>query len=112
MRVNGYPGRLTAYFITPVLRWQRKPFANGVAPFFDLGVGASYFDETRLLTRATKSVEFVSHFQFEDKLAFGIEFGERQRGNATLMFFHYSNGDRVAPNDRIDLYGLGVAWHF
>jgi len=112
VNVTGAPDSLEAISLTPVFRFQRKPYANKVSPFFQGAVGASFFSEDTLQNNEPIGLDFGGSFQFEDMLSAGIQFGERQQFEFAVNYFHYSNLGFYDLNDGIDIYSATLAYWF
>ncbi|WP_207063977.1 acyloxyacyl hydrolase [Motiliproteus sp. SC1-56] len=106
----GSAEHLEALALTPLLRYQRRPYANGLAPFVELGIGFSYFSEEQLEDDTHSGKNFGGHFQFEDKLAAGVRAGKHLE--AAIGFFHYSNADTNPPNEGFDAWSLSLGYRF
>lgn len=111
-QVDDAEDNLHGLFFTPVLRFQREPYSNGVAPFVEAGVGVSYLSETHIKSDSFTGSDLGSHFQFEDKIAVGARFGQTQQYELSLNFLHYSNADLEKPNHGITAYTLGFGMWF
>lgn len=85
-----------AWTLSPALRWT---FAGERGVFVEGGVGAALFLETHLESR-----DLASAFQFEDRLALGMPWGN---GELTLSVSHYSNAGIKRPNDGFETLMLG-----
>ncbi|MCW9052520.1 MAG: acyloxyacyl hydrolase [Motiliproteus sp.] len=106
--VNTTGAEDSAYGIsfTPVLRYQRKPYSNGVAPFVEAGIGLAYLSEDKLENESSTGTDLGGNIQFEDIISVGVMFGEQQRYELSANYFHYSNAGLEEPNDGIDIYSV------
>ncbi len=111
-QVDDAEDNLYGLFFTPVFRFQREPYSNGIAPFVEAGVGVSYLSETHIKSDSFTGSDLGSHFQFEDKIAVGARFGQTQQYELSLNFLHYSNADLKKPNHGITAYSLGFGMWF
>lgn len=89
--------------LSPVLRKTFSPGPSGRF-FGEFGIGLSLLDDT---TFAGKDVS--THYQFEDRLGLGYEFGKAHRYRLALRYFHYSNGGVKKPNPGLDFISLSFA---
>ncbi|OFI32244.1 hypothetical protein BFC17_08110 [Alteromonas lipolytica] len=89
--------------LSPVLRKTFSPSATGRF-FGEFGIGLSLLDDTRF---AGKNVS--THYQFEDRLGLGYEFGRTYQYRLALRYFHYSNGGVKKPNPGLDFISLSFA---
>ena len=101
---------LTGVAVTPVFRYTRVPFANGMAPYIELGVGISYFSGSRIQSQPHWYRDYGSHFQFEDRLSLGVQF--KQAYSLSINYTHYSNFDFAPPNEGLDLVSAGISFNF
>ncbi|MDF2177626.1 acyloxyacyl hydrolase [Aliiglaciecola sp. CAU 1673] len=101
---------LTGIAATPVFRFSREPFANGLAPFAELGIGISYFSDSKIQSQPYWYRDYGSRFQFEDRLSFGFLYQNKYR--LSLDYTHYSNFDISPPNEGLDLVSasLGIVF--
>ncbi len=72
--------------------------------FGEFGIGISLLDDTRF---AGKNVS--THYQFEDRLGIGYQFGEDEQYRLALRYFHYSNGGVKKPNPGLDFISFSFA---
>lgn len=82
----------------PMFRYQRKPYSNTIAPFIEIGVGAALLDQTKIGSR-----NLSTNFQFDDRIGFGIRFGNKQQFGIGYQLNHMSNARIKTPNNGIDL---------
>ena len=73
--------------------------------FGEFGIGLSLIDDTRF---AGKNIS--THYQFEDRLGIGYEFGRNYRYRVALRYFHYSNGGIKKPNPGLDFLSLSFLY--
>ncbi|MDI5935106.1 acyloxyacyl hydrolase [Halomonas kalidii] len=85
-----------AWLLSPALRYT---FAGQRGLFFEGGIGAALFLDTRVESR-----ELSTAFQFEDRLALGMPWAS---GELSLALTHYSNGGIRRPNDGFETLTLG-----
>ena len=89
--------------LSPVLH--KTFFHRSQGRFYgEFGIGLSLLDDT---TFAGKNVS--THYQFEDRLGLGYEFGEDHKYRLALRYFHYSNGGVKKPNPGLDFISLSFA---
>lgn len=100
---------LQAMTTGPVLRWQRKNRLDTlkIAPYFELGIGASWLSETTIGGR-----RLSLHFQFEDNVGVGFRFGRTQQYDFTLRAFHYSNASIKRPNSGVNIAMISFGYWF
>ncbi len=108
-------GRLSGYWDAGYTYWQGdKASSNhslslapvlvyefghgGVRPFVELGIGVALFEDAQIEER-----KLGSSFQFEDRMGFGVRFGEHRVG---VRAMHYSNAGLQSPNDGVESYSL------
>lgn len=109
-------GELTGFHAISLNRWQGGGDAiNAIAyspvfvyrantapiTYLKFGVGAAWLSDTRIQSR-----NLGSHFQFEDQLGLGWQWG---RHDLSLAYMHYSNAGFTHPNDGIDSIVLAYA---
>ena len=90
--------------ISPVLK---KTFCDclGGKIYGEFGIGLSFLDDTKF---AGKNVS--THYQFEDRIGLGYEFGNNFRYKVALRYFHYSNGGLKKPNPGLDFISLSFSY--
>lgn len=90
--------------VSPVLK---KTFCNCLIGrlYGEFGIGVSFIDDTRF---AGKNVS--THYQFEDRIGIGYEFGKDLRYKIALRYFHYSNGGLKKPNPGLDFISLSFMY--
>jgi lipid A 3-O-deacylase len=81
----------------------RSPAWRTWQPYVELAIGAAYFSDKNIAGRVTGS-----HYQFEDRAAFGVRFGPQQQYDLNLRVLHYSNADLADPNPGYDLLMLNL----
>lgn len=86
----------TSLSLAPMFRLSFSASDEGVSPFLEGGVGASYFTETEL-----NDQDLGSKFQFEDRLGAGLSFNNGSE--VGVRYYHYSNAGIKQPNDGIDM---------
>lgn len=84
----------------PLLRWQSRRTVKGSSarPYSELGIGLSWLSETEIEGRVLSL-----HFQFEDKIGFGVRFGDKQQYDLGVRAYHYSNASIKRPNSGVNL---------
>ncbi|WP_462175539.1 acyloxyacyl hydrolase [Pseudoalteromonas gelatinilytica] len=75
--------------------------------FVEFGIGLSLLDDTNF---AGKDVG--GHFQFEDRLGLMTRFGENDKHQIALRYFHYSNGGLNSPNPGLDFIAFSYMRYF
>jgi hypothetical protein len=80
---------------------------EGVAPYFDIGIGSYLVSTSHINDR-----NLGTNFQFGDQIGLGVLFGEDQRWEAGYKFQHHSNGSIQLPNDGINFHMLNVSWRY
>lgn len=101
---------LTGVAVTPVFRYTRVPFASGVAPYVELGIGISYFSASRIQSQPHWYRDYGSNFQFEDRLSVGMVY--KQTYSLSIDYTHYSNFDFSPPNEGLDLVSASFSFNF
>lgn len=103
------PRELQVMTSGPLFRWQRQTplFPVQIAPYVELGVGASWLSEKEIGGR-----KLSLHFQFEDKFGVGLLFGKQQQYDISLRAVHYSNASIKRPNSGVNLWMLNVGMWF
>lgn len=76
-----------------------------IRPYFELGLGATYFDQTTLGPRGLST-----RFQFTEWIGVGLEFAEHF--SLGVRFSHYSNANIKRPNDGVDMQQIVVGARF
>lgn len=109
---TNFPDSLEAISLTPLFRLQRIPYDNGISPFFEAGVGASYFSEDTLQNGDPDGTELGGHFLFEDILSAGLRFGGSQQYELSLNYFHYSNAGIYDNNDGLNVFAATFGFWF
>ena len=71
----------------------------------EFGIGISFIDDTLF---AGKNIS--THYQFEDRIGIGYEFGKNYRYKIALRYFHYSNGGIKKPNPGLDFLSLSFLY--
>ncbi len=89
--------------ITPVFVFAPRPQGDW-SPYAELAIGAAYLSDKELAGRTTGS-----RYQFEDRIAVGMRFGEAQQYDVNLRFLHYSNAKLEAPNPGYDVFMLNFS---
>lgn len=101
---------LTGVAITPVFRYQRVPYGNGMSPYVEFGIGISYFSGNKIQSQPYWFRDYGSNFHFEDRLSFGLEFNEKY--SFSVDYTHYSNFDFAPPNEGLDLLSASFSMDF
>jgi len=87
----------------------RNRFDGGRSPmFFELGVGATYFDSIYHTYRKT----FSTRFQFYDTVGVGMSFGPQRESEIGLRVLHESNAGIRHPNPGENFLLLRYARNF
>jgi lipid A 3-O-deacylase len=86
--------------LSPVFTYKFDKFFKYTKPYIKAGIGVSYIDKTFLDDKG-----FSTHFQFEDRIAFGIDNGDF---DLSLNYIHYSNASIKKPNDGLDTLLLSL----
>ncbi|MCL4758649.1 MAG: acyloxyacyl hydrolase [Rhodocyclaceae bacterium] len=73
-------------------------------PYVEGGIGIALFARTEMY-----GFELSTAFQFEDRLGFGVRFGEHEIG---LRAQHYSNANIKRPNDGVEAYTIHYRFRF
>ena len=101
-----------AIAFAPVFRLQFKRFGGlSVAPFVELGVGATVLTDRELRSGDRRSRNLGSYFQFEDRAVIGARIGARQQFELAYQRMHYSNLDLASSNTGIDAHLLLLRWN-
>jgi len=98
---------ILAVALSPVFVYEFTPENRDVVPYAAIGIGVSGISGTRLVGR-----DLSSHFQFEDRVGFGLRFGRTLAHDVNLRYMHYSNGGMVEPNHGIDIVMLSIGSSF
>ena len=93
--------KILAASLSPVFAYEFTPENGAVVPYVAIGIGVSGISGTRLVGR-----DLSSHFQFEDRVGFGLRFGRTLGNDVNLRYMHYSNGGIAQPNHGIDIVML------
>lgn len=91
---------------SPVLRFRRDT-ANGLVPFFDLGVGIQWLSDTRFGGK-----DISTAVQFSPRIGVGVEFGRARRFELGYRLLHISNASIATPNPGLDFHVLRLAFQF
>ena len=86
-----------------VLRYKGEYFD----PYFQAGIGASWLSQTEMGHK-----ELSTHFQFEDRVGFGLRLHSPSPWDFCFNFFHFSNGSIERPNNGVNLWVLNALYHF
>lgn len=100
---KGYP-TVNVYAIAPVVRYS-LPRNCFLQPYFEISVGLSYINHTRLEKR-----NLGIHFAFQDRFGLGAMFGPNQQLSLGIHVVHYSNAHFSSHNSGITvpiLFDLG-----
>lgn len=92
--------------ISPVFLYEQKR-DKGWIFYIEAGIGFALLSGIDFIGRDMSSV-----YQFEDRLGFGIRFGERQQNDINLRLMHYSNAEIQKPNRGFDSVMLTFARKF
>ncbi len=119
---QGERARLTGYWEASVNYWDEpgdEIFAVALSPVFVLffrgenaryqpyiegGIGVSLLSDHRIGGR-----ELSTHFQFEDRLGFGVR---TEKWGIHYKYMHYSNGGIDKPNNGIDAHVIGMTFRY
>ncbi len=75
-----------------------------IRPYLDAGLGAAYFNHTRLGNR-----QFSTRFQFSELIGLGVQI---DRFSIGWQYSHYSNAGIKRPNDGVDMHQLVLGVKF
>lgn len=89
---------------SPLLRWQFPQAIGALSPYVQAGIGAAWFNGTRL-----QDTDLGSRGQFVDQLGIGLAGKSWSLG---LNVLHYSNADLKKPNNGLDLLELSVLYRY
>ncbi len=104
---------INAIAFSPVFRVTRKsPWFGSFTPFAEMGIGLSYLSASTLKAKNNDPVDLGIRLQFEDRIGFGFQFGERQQYQAIFRAFHYSNANLHSDNDGFNLSEIAFGWSF
>jgi len=95
---------ITVFGVTPTLTLT-APNSPG---YFELGVGAHYFDQKEINSR--KSVG--THFEFGDFLGVGLRLGPKQQFEVGYRVIHFSNAGMSSNNPGLDFHQLRLGVTF
>lgn len=101
---------LTAIAFSPIFRFQRVAYENGLAPFLEAGIGVSYFSASKIQSQPYWFRDYGSRFQFEDRVSLGLLYNEKYRVSVDAT--HYSNADFSPPNEGLDLVSLTFSFEY
>ena len=90
--------------ISPVFEYYFKTKIQGIVPFINFGIGASFISK-----RSVDNKKFSTHFQFEDRIGMGVL---TKKYKLSVNYFHYSNADIKKPNDGMDIILLNYVYKF
>ena len=77
---------------------------NDFKPFIEVGIGASYFKESKIDGR-----DLSTNFLFEDRIGLGARY---KNFEISFRFMHYSNASIKEPNDGIDIWIGALSYKF
>ena len=97
---------VTQLGVTPVLRWERRPYGRGW--FVEGGIGGNLL----LPLYRSRDKVFSTRFNFGDHLGVGRRFGTDGRFELALRVQHFSNGGIRHPNPGEDFVQLRAAWRY
>lgn len=90
-----YYRTITIFSAAPVIRYTFKP-RGPVKPYLDISVGVGYLNHTKLDGR-----NLGSHFTFQDRIGFGVLFGNCDQFSIGIHAVHYSNAGLAPHNSGI-----------
>lgn len=97
---------INAIALSPVFVYSPNR-STGFKPYIEAGIGIALISDQELGDR-----DLSSTFQFEDRIGFGVRFGNKQQHDLNFRFLHYSNVGINSPNDGIDIFMLSYAYAF
>lgn len=100
---------LQAVALAGAFRFEQVEDFSGKAifPYLDLGIGVSYLTKKEIGGR-----DLGTHFQFEDRLGFGIRFGKQKQYELGYRAIHFSNAYLADKNHGINLQTLVFTYWF
>ena len=103
---KGGNDKIVAMTTGPLFRWQFEPRnINKPSVYLEIGVAASWLSDTNISGR-----RLSTHFQFEDKGAVGLCFGQNQQYDMGIRVIHYSNASIKRPNNGVNMMLLSVGY--
>jgi len=88
---------LQVFSVGPVFIYDFKQRSNGLQPYIDYGLGLAYVSETKI-----DGDDLGIHFQFDNRIGFGVRFGSDQRHDLSVSYRHISNAGLDSDNDGYD----------
>ena len=105
---QGSQENVSIFTTGPQVRWQRStPNRHGLLPYMELGIGLSWISKNEIGGR-----RLSIHFQFEDRLGFGIRLGPEQQWDVNIRGMHYSNASIARNNSGVNVALLTVGRWF
>ena len=105
--ISNNPQSLKVAALAGVLRFERAHSWRSFYPYGELGLGLSYFNHKQIGGR-----NLGIHFQFEDRLGFGLRWGEARQYDFGYKVIHFSNAYLGASNHGINVHLLSFNYWF
>lgn len=93
--------------ISPVFRYDFDSTERGCVPYVSYSVGLAYLTETRIADK-----RLGMHVQFDNKLDFGVRFGNGQRHDLAIGVRHVSNAGLDSDNEGLDVIRASYSYRF
>ncbi|WP_157953972.1 acyloxyacyl hydrolase [Microbulbifer sp. A4B17] len=99
--------------LSPVWRFEYLPqWDTPIFPYFEVAVGASYITDSNIVSKNTNHTTLGCHFQFEDRIGLGSDFGSERRWGVTTYALHYSNAGTCSENSGVNFFELRLHYSF
>jgi hypothetical protein len=99
--------QLYATVLAGAMRFERQEPVSQVFPYVELGIGISWVSHREIGGR-----ELGTPFLFEDRLNFGIRFGENKQYDLSYRLVHFSNAYMGPCNHGMNLHMVALGYWF
>lgn len=104
---NGPNKDLDVFNINPVFTYELGSADQAFLPYVDISIGIAYVSDTTIADK-----KLGQHFQFDDRLGFGVRFGDEKRHDVALGARHVSNAGLDSDNDGFDVVSVSYTYRF
>jgi lipid A 3-O-deacylase len=98
---------LYAAVLAGALRFERQEPLSRLFPYVELGIGVSWVNHREIGGR-----DLGTPFLFEDRLSFGVRFGENRQYDLSYRLVHFSNAYMGPCNHGINLHMVALGYWF
>lgn len=104
---NGPNKDLEVFSISPMFVYELGSADNTLQPYIDYSLGLAYVSDTSIADK-----QLGTHFQFDNRLGFGLRFGSDKRHDLAVNVRHISNAGLDDDNSGFNVVTASYTYRF